>query len=114
MPPAWEKVPALMSALLEQLGELKATSVQRAALAHWGFETIHPFPDGNGRVGRLLLNLVLGAQGIPWVTIRAEERDAYFHALERGQVDGDILEWGRFWPGESRKRVARAEAARRR
>jgi hypothetical protein len=96
VPPAWEKVPALMGAFLEKLGELKATPAQRAALVHWGFETIHPFPDGNGRVGRLLLNMVLGAQGISWVTIRAEERDAYFRALEHGQVDGDILPWGRF------------------
>src|SRR5258705_1901673 len=85
-----------MGTLYAQLAQLQLTAVQRAALMHWGFETIHPFPDGNGRVGRLLLNLVLGAEGIPWVTIRAEERDAYFRALEQGQVDGDILPWGRF------------------
>lgn len=96
VPPGPDKVPALVRALCEQLAMLEVTPVQRAVLAHWGFETIHPFSDGNGRVGRLLLNLVLGAEGVPWVTIRAEERPAYFGALERGQVDGDILTWGRF------------------
>jgi hypothetical protein len=106
VPPAHDKVPALVRALSEQLAALELSPVQRAALMHWGFETIHPFPDGNGRVGRLLLNLVLGAEGIPWVTIRAEERDAYFRALERGQVDGDILPWGRFLA----QRVKRARA----
>jgi Fic family protein len=83
-----------------------------APLAHWGFETIHPFSDGNGRVGRLLLNLVLGSEGVPWVTIRAEERPAYLGALEQGQVDGDIVPWGRFLaqriggrPGSVRRRA---------
>jgi hypothetical protein len=96
VPPGPDKISALVRALSEQITALELTPVQRAALMHWGFETIHPFPDGNGRVGRLLLNLVFGAEGIPWVTIRAEERDAYFLALERGQVEGDILSWGRF------------------
>ncbi|MGH2821951.1 MAG: Fic family protein, partial [Thermoleophilaceae bacterium] len=99
VPPAPDKVPGLVRALCEQLAVLALTPVQRAALAHWGFETIHPFSDGNGRVGRLLLNLVLGAEGVPWVTIRAEERETYFQALERGQVEGDIREWGRFMVG---------------
>jgi Fic family protein len=106
VPPAWDKVPTLMRTLADQINALEGTSVQRAALLHWGFETIHPFPDGNGRVGRLLLNLLLGAEGIAWVTIRAEEREEYFRALERGQVDGDILPWGRFLS----QRVRRAQA----
>lgn len=108
VPPGPDKVPALVRVLSEQLGALELTPVQRAALMHWGFETIHPFPDGNGRVGRLLLNLVLGAEGIPWVTIRAEERDAYFRALERGQVDGDILAWGRFLADRVKRARGRA------
>ena len=109
VPPAGEKVPALMRAFVEQLGVLKATPVQRATLVHWGFETIHPFPDGNGRIGRLLLNLVLGAEGIRWVTIRAEERDAYFRALEQAQVDGDIRPWARLLAG--RVKNARGQRA---
>jgi Fic family protein len=96
VPPGPDKVPALMRALCERLANLKLTPAQRAVLVHWGFETIHPFADGNGRVGRLLLNLVLGAEGVPWVTIRAEERPVYFGALERAQADGDILPWARF------------------
>lgn len=114
VPPPPDKVPALVRALSEQLNALELTPVQRAALMHWGFETIHPFPDGNGRVGRLLLNLVLGAEGIPWVTIRAEERDAYFRALERGQVDGDIVPWGRLLAERVKKAGSLTSAERRR
>lgn len=110
VPPGPDKVPALVRTLREQIAALELTPVQRAALVHWGFETIHPFPDGNGRVGRLLLNLVLGAEGFPWVTIRAEERDSYFRALEQGQVNGDILPWGRFLAERAKRSWGRTKS----
>ncbi len=60
-----------------------------AAGAHWWVVNIHPFRDGNGRVARLLLNLILWRQGYPIVIVREEDRAAYYAALEAG--DGGNL-----------------------
>ncbi len=56
--------------------------IQRAAYVHGVFERIHPFEDGNGRVGRLLINIILISCGYPPLIIRKTQRIAYFKALE--------------------------------
>jgi len=56
--------------------------LQRAAIFHGRFERIHPFEDGNGRVGRLLINIILMNHGYPPMIIRKSQRLAYFNALE--------------------------------
>ncbi len=56
--------------------------LQLAALLHGKFEKIHPFEDGNGRVGRLLINMMLLRRGYPPLIIRKTQRVRYFHALE--------------------------------
>ncbi|MEP6475399.1 MAG: Fic family protein [Gemmatimonadota bacterium] len=96
VPPGPEKLAGLMALYCRLVNGLGAPPVVRAAMAHWAFETIHPYPDGNGRLGRLLMNLLLGAEGQPWVTIVADERDEYFAALQRAQVREEFLPWGRF------------------
>jgi Fic family protein len=53
-----------------------------AAIAHHGFEAVHPFEDGNGRVGRLLLNLMLLREGFPPALVLREWRLGYIHALD--------------------------------
>ena len=60
--------------------------VTRAAIAHHGFEAVHPFPDGNGRVGRLLLNLMLMRDGYPPALVLKEWRVRYIHALDTGNT----------------------------
>lgn len=68
----------------------------RAVLLHLEFVTVHPFLDGNGRLGRLLMNYALLGAGYPWVTIRSDEKRPYFQALERAQVDGEVETLGEF------------------
>jgi Fic family protein len=61
-----------------------------AAWTHAEFVRIHPFPDGNGRTARLIMNYQLMGAGFLPVTIRCEDRLPYFEALEKYAVDGDI------------------------
>lgn len=61
-----------------------------AAVAHNQFETIHPFQDGNGRVGRLLLINVLLKHGLPPVNVDLRNRTEYYHALKDYQTKGNI------------------------
>jgi Fic family protein len=58
-----------------------------AVLFHYRFESIHPFRDGNGRVGRELLNYLLTTEGYPRVLVLAEERSEYLQALDAGDQD---------------------------
>lgn len=77
-----EKVKEEMQKLL-QWYEANTTMhpLQRTALFHGKMEKIHPFEDGNGRVGRLLINLMFLAEGYPPLIIRKTQRVSYFHAL---------------------------------
>jgi Fic family protein len=61
-----------------------------AAVVHNQFETIHPFEDGNGRVGRLLLMNVLLKHGLPPVNIEIENRREYYEALRAYQTTGNL------------------------
>lgn len=70
--------------------------VELAALAHLKFVTIHPFGDGNGRISRLMMNLVLHKHGFPMLDIRYEKRSPYYNALERAQIKNNetvFLNW---------------------
>lgn len=75
----------------------------KAALAHVQFETVHPFLDGNGRVGRLLITLLLcaeGALGQPLLYLSLwfkQHRARYYELLQRVRVEGDWEEWVRFF-----------------
>lgn len=60
-----------------------------AAHFHFVFESIHPFRDGNGRVGRLLLNFILRKNGYPMINIKTAEKSKYYHALSVGNK-GDL------------------------
>jgi len=61
-----------------------------AAVAHNQFETIHPFQDGNGRVGRLLLNNILIKHGFPPVNITFKRRARYYKVIREYQNNGDV------------------------
>lgn len=59
------------------------------AYFHYAFESIHPFRDGNGRVGRLIINHMLNRSGFPMIDIKYKDRRAYYNALQSGD-DGDL------------------------
>jgi Fic family protein len=71
----------------------------RLAIVHTQFETIHPFIDGNGRVGRILLPLMLAAEGYPPVYLAGflkANQDIYYQTLCDAPLRGDWTEWVRF------------------
>jgi fido (protein-threonine AMPylation protein) len=89
VPPRWEAVREAMPTLFDLLEKEPEPSV-RAVLGHWLFGYIHPYPDGNGRIARFLMNAMLASGAYPWTVVRVEDRDAYMAALERANIDFDI------------------------
>ena len=80
--------------------QFEVSIVIRMAIAHAQFETIHPFIDGNGRVGRILLPLMLAAEGYPPVYLAGflkANRQAYYDALAAVQLRGAWEEWVKFF-----------------
>ncbi len=65
-------------------------------VGHFIFVYVHPYMDGNGRIGRFLFNTMLASGGYSWTVVPVEQRDAYMAALERASVDGDIQDFARF------------------
>lgn len=84
-----------MTTLFELLKEEPEASV-RAVLGHFVFTYIHPYMDGNGRVGRFLMNTMLASGGYDWVIIPVERRDEYMVGLEKASVAGDIVPFVNF------------------
>lgn len=89
LPPRSEIVREAMPALFDLLEQENHPAV-RAVLGHWLFGYVHPFPDGNGRVARFVMNAMLAAGGYPWTVIRTEQRTDYMSALEAASVDQEI------------------------
>src|SRR3989442_782230 len=89
VPPRWEAVRDAMPALFDLLENEPEASV-RAVLGHWLFGYIHPYPDGNGRMARFLMNLMLASGGYPWTVIRIVDRKSYLTALDRASIEMDI------------------------
>lgn len=95
VPPAYAKLPELVASYEASVSKIK-TPVIKAILAHYFFVTVHPYVDGNGRTARLLMNYLLLTSGYPWITIRVDQRVEYFEALKKGQLERDILPFGKF------------------
>jgi fido (protein-threonine AMPylation protein) len=95
VPPRWEAVRDAMQALFDLI-EKEAEPSVRAVLGHWLFGYIHPYPDGNGRMARFLMNAMLSSGGYPWTVIRVEDRNAYLAALDRASIDMNIEPFAEF------------------
>jgi Fic family protein len=104
VPPPPQEVPAAMGALEKFLhADDDLPCLLRAALAHVQFETIHPFLDGNGRLGRLLIVLLLHHDGIlqqPLLYLSLyfkQHRSVYYQLLDRVRTHGDWEAWVDFF-----------------
>jgi fido (protein-threonine AMPylation protein) len=104
VPPRWELLADAMPALFDLI-EHEPEPAVRAVLGHWLFGYVHPFPDGNGRVARFLMNTLLAAGGYPWTVIRVEERTQYLGALEAASAGNDVRPFARFVARQMRIRV---------
>lgn len=101
LPPRAETVRFGMAALFDLLEAEPEPSV-RAVLGHWMLGYIHPYVDGNGRIARFLMNLMLASGGYPWTVILVEQRKAYLEALECASVDMDIQPFADFIAHQAR------------
>src|SRR6267154_1885160 len=89
VPPRWEAVRDAMPAFFDLVEKEPEPSV-RAVLGHWLFGYLHPYPDGNGRMARFLMNIMLASGGYPWTVIRIRDRKPYLSALDRASIEMDI------------------------
>ena len=105
IPPHHNEVSALMGDLENFLhnDQIQLPDLMRIAMAHYQFETIHPFLDGNGRLGRLLITLYLVSNNIlskPTLYLSAyfeKHKAVYYDNLMRARTANDVLQWIRFF-----------------
>ena len=88
-PPQPYLVPMQMERLIADFAEDRRHPVHSAALFHLKFEGVHPFVDGNGRTGRLILNPALMRHGYPPINVKYADRRRYYDCLEAYYRDDD-------------------------
>jgi hypothetical protein len=94
-PPRYEAVRAAMPTLFDLLTEETEPAV-RAVLGHFVFVYLHPYMDGNGRMGRFLMNAMLASGGYPWTVVKVSDRNQYMRALDQASSDGNIEPFAKF------------------
>lgn len=110
VPPPKEAVRECMPAFFELLETETAPQV-RAVLGHFLFVYVHPYMDGNGRLGRFLMNLMLASAGYVWTVIPVQQRSEYMQALEQASSFGNIEPFAAFVAGLARAQSQTPPAA---
>jgi Fic family protein len=95
VPPNSDAVRDLMPVFSGLLASETEAAV-KVVLGHFFFVYIHPYMDGNGRIGRFLMNVMLAAAGYPWVVIPVDQRSQYMAALEEASVKQNIVPFSQF------------------
>ncbi len=83
--PDWRVVKKQMNRLISFVNKAKINPVELSARGHYQFEKIHPFGDGNGRIGRLLMNHILWHYGYPMLIIEFKTRSSYYRVLKKDE-----------------------------
>jgi len=96
VPPSCEAVLDVMPTLFDLLRDEENAAV-RVVLGHFFFVYIHPYMDGNGRMGRFLMNAMLASGGYSWTIVPLEKRTEYMEALEEASVEQDIGAFSRLF-----------------
>ncbi len=105
VPPNYEAVRNLMPAFFDLLSAEESAEV-RCVMGHFMFVFIHPYVDGNGRMGRFLMNVMLAAGGYSWTVVPIESRNDYMAALEAASVEQDIIPFTKFLAGLINRRLS--------
>jgi len=84
------KIPILMKDLVKEINSKQKDFIQQITIAHSKFEKIHPFSDGNGRIGRLLMIVMLLQKNLAPAVIRQEKRSIYYRYLQKSQQKEDF------------------------
>jgi len=98
--------------VLSQQNKLVSAQQNKRVEAHhdyWFFGYIHSYPDGNGRMARFLMNVLLASGGYPWTMIRVDDRVKYLSALDHASIESDVRPFANFiarqvrWSMENKK-----------
>lgn len=95
VPPSADNITDCMEAFIDLL-RTESVPVVRAVLGHFIFVYIHPYTDGNGRVGRFIMNVGFASGNYPWTVIRKDRRDAYLNTLEEASTNLNIRPFAEF------------------
>ncbi|UVC15326.1 Fic family protein [Mesorhizobium onobrychidis] len=95
VPPRTEAVADGMNELFDLLEAEQEASV-RAVLGHWLVGYVHPYPDGNGRMARFIMNAMLASGGYPWTVVRVDDRNAYLAGLEEASGNMNVKTFAAF------------------
>lgn len=106
IPPEPEKVPNLMNYYVYNYNHDEQDIFTKISRYHIEFERIHPFEDGNGRTGRLLINYELLKNNLPPVVIAKEDRIKYFEFLRNNDSTG-LAEWLKYLSTKEEERMKR-------
>jgi len=102
--PDWQEIGKLMKELIIFTNKPRMNPAELAARAHYRFERIHPFGDGNGRIGRLIINSILWHNGYPMLIVEYKKRRSYYKALQKDE-EGFVNYFVRRYLAVHKKRI---------